>query len=595
MSEFESKEKSPMSAILFKEVNYSLSGLMQYIEMGQIGLPEIQRPFVWPNAKVRDLFDSMYRGFPVGYLLFWATGSGNGHKQIGAGAKQKIAELLIVDGQQRLTSLFAVMKGIPVIRDDYRTESICVAFNPLAEKFEVTDAAIRKDPEYIPNVSEVWSSGTGVFDLADQYLARLRAVREVPPEEEKKIKKAINNLDNIENYPFTALEISSAANEEQVADIFVRVNSKGTPLNQADFILTLMSVHWDEGRTELEKFCRNSHHPSLSGPSAFNYYIQPDPDQLLRVCIAVGFRRARLSYAYLILRGKDLETEQYSDERREVQFQVLKKAQEQVLDLQNWHEFFKAIRQAGYVSNQMISSANALLYSYAFFLIGKCHYGVKSHLLRNTIARWYFMTALTGRYSGSFESIMEQDLNRFREVKTADEYIQVLDQIIQDSLTDDFWSISLPNSLATSAARGPSLFAYYAALINLGASVLFSDLPIAELLNPAIKAKKSALERHHLFPRGYLEKLGISDVHEANQIANFALVEWSDNIEISDKSPQDYFPEFANRYEENEWKNQRFLHALPKGWEKLEYSVFLAQRRKGIAQVIRKGFLKLHP
>ena len=198
-----------MPVILFKEVNYSLSGLMQYIEMGQIGLPEIQRPFVWPNAKVRDLFDSMYRGFPVGYLLFWGTGSGNSHKQIGEERKQKVAELLIVDGQQRLTSLYSVMKGVPVVREDYRSENIYIAFNPLAEKFEVTDAAIRKDPEFIPDISQVWSNETGVFGLADQFLGEAAHGARGHGGGRERIKRAINNLDNIENYPFTALEISS--------------------------------------------------------------------------------------------------------------------------------------------------------------------------------------------------------------------------------------------------------------------------------------------------------------------------------------------------------------------------------------------------
>jgi hypothetical protein len=415
----------------------------------------------------------------------------------------------------------------------------------------------------------------------------------VTTEEEKRIKKAINNLDNIENYPFTALEISSAANEEQVADIFVRVNSKGTPLNQADFILTLMSVHWDEGRAELEKFCRSARQPSMSEPSPFNYYIQPEPDQLLRVSIALGFRRARLSYAYLILRGKDLETEQYSDERRDQQFDILKKAQARVLDLQNWHDFFKSLLHAGYVSGQMISSVNGLLYAYAFYLIGKYDFNVNSHTLRKVIAKWFFMTALTGRYSGSFESLMEQDLNRLREVKNGGEFVATLDQVIRDTFTDDFWNITLPNSLATSASRGPSLFGYYAALVKLDAPVLFSDLSVADLLNPAIKAKKSAIERHHLFPKGYLQQLGITDIRDVNQIANYALVEWADNLDISDKAPSDYFPTFYDRYSDADWRKLRFQHGLPKGWEKMTYSDFLNKRRKLMADVVRAGYDKL--
>jgi hypothetical protein len=123
--------------------------------------------------------------------------------------------------------------------------------------------------------------------------------------------------------------------------------------------------------------------------------------------------------------------------------------------------------------------------------------------------------------------------------------------------------------------------------------VLFSDLTIAELLNPAIKAKKSAIERHHLFPKGYLQKIGLTDIHDANQIANFALVEWSDNIDISDQAPYEYFPQFFSRYNEGEWSHHRLLHALPDGWENMNYADFLAQRRKQIAEVIRQGFEKI--
>jgi uncharacterized protein with ParB-like and HNH nuclease domain len=128
----------------FKKVDYDLSGLLHYIDIGDIGLPDIQRPFVWSNAKVRDLFDSMYRGFPIGYLLFWENSSANGAKQIGVENKQhKVASRLIVDGQQRLTSLFAVFRGCKVLDEDYKERLIEVAFRPRDGKFEVADAAIR--------------------------------------------------------------------------------------------------------------------------------------------------------------------------------------------------------------------------------------------------------------------------------------------------------------------------------------------------------------------------------------------------------------------------------------------------------------------
>lgn len=583
-----------MADIMFSQVNYSLDNLLHNIKLGAIGLPELQRPFIWPNSKVRDLFDSMYKGFPVGYFLFWKNGSGNGDKQIGTDSKQLVADSLIVDGQQRLTSLYAVIKGIPVIREDFRKEKIMISFNPMNENFSVYDAAIAKDPEYIPDISLIWSHKNGIFGVAEEYLKRLRETREIGENDVRLIQNNINNLDNIRKYPFNVLVIESTANEEQVSEIFVRVNSKGTPLNQADFILTLMSVFWDEGRKQLEEFCRAARIPPVDKkPTPFNYITQPDPDQLLRTSIGVGFKRARLNYAYLILRGKDLETEEFSNERRDKQFGILADAQRKVIDVQNWHEFLKAIMTAGFISEQMISSQIGLMYAYVYYLIGKYEYQIDHNTLRKIIAKWFFMTTIASRYSGSFESYMEQDLNRLRDIKTGEEFITLLDHLIDDSLTEDFWNISLPNLLETSSAHTPALNAYYAALVILKAPVLFSNLEVSSLLDPKINAKKAAIERHHLFPKEYLHKIGIKEVRDTNQVANFALVEWSDNIEISDTAPADYFPAFLDRYSKEEWKKINFYHALPDNWYKMPYPEFIQKRRKEIAKVIRKGFDKL--
>lgn len=319
-----------MSETVFKQVNYDLQGLVKFIELGQIGLPDIQRPFVWKNAKVRNLFDSMYRGYPVGYLLFWENGAVEGVKAIGTDLKQMVPSLLLVDGQQRLTSLFAVVKGIPVIRENYSSEKIEIAFNPLDETFEVADAAIRKDKAYIHNISAVWAKDADIFELTDNYLVNLATSREVTTEDTKRVRKAITKLQQLLSFPFTALQLASTVNEEQVSDVFVRINSEGKSLNEADFILTLMSVFWDEGRKQLEEFCREARTPSVGKPSAYNHFIRPNPDQLLRVAVGLAFRRARLKYVYSILRGKDLETEQFSTERRDEQFELLKQAQAKV-------------------------------------------------------------------------------------------------------------------------------------------------------------------------------------------------------------------------------------------------------------------------
>lgn len=583
-----------MSETVFAKVDLNLGALVEFIALGEIGLPDIQRPFVWKNAKVRDLFDSMYKGYPVGYLLFWQNGLAASDRTIGTDHKQKPPGLVIVDGQQRLTSLYAVVKGVPVVRENYGSEKIYIAFNPLEERFEVADAAIRRDAAFIPDISRLWSSETDLFEVVEDYLSGLRASREVADEDKKKIQKAITKLQGLLGFPFTALQLAANISEEDVSDVFVRINSKGTPLNQADFILTLMSVFWDEGRKELEQFCRTSRKPSKAGqPSPFNYFIEPDPDQLLRVSVGVAFKRARLQYVYSILRGKDLETEKFSDERRVEQFEVLKKAQVRVLNPQYWHDFMNCIRQAGFRSGKMISSQNNLLFSYMLYLIGRTEYKIGEFDLRRVIARWFFMASVTGRFTGSPESAMEFDLARFRDIKDGGQFLGILEQVCNITLTNDFWSVSLPNDLATSSPRSPSLFAYYAALVLLDARALFSKVRVAELLDPALQAHRSAVERHHLFPKGYLKTIGLTGTRETNQIANYALVEWGDNAQIADQPPAAYLPELKSRFGADELSRMYQWHALPENWEHLDYSEFLEKRRELIAQVIAAGYQTL--
>lgn len=584
-----------MSETLFKKVDYSMSKLMDDIEMGTIGLPDIQRPFVWRNSKIRDLFDSIFRGYPVGYFLFWQNAYDGSQKQIGSEAKQKMPNLLIVDGQQRLTSLYAVVKGIPVVRENYEKETIEIAFHPIDSTFEVADAAIRKNVEYIPNISVLWAKNADLFEIVGSYIDKLRNHREftgktLESEEIRRIQNSIQRVSNLTSFPFTALELSSTLDEEQVAEVFVRINSKGKVLNQSDFILTLMSVFWDDGRTKLEEFCRESRVPSKGKPSPFNYFIEPDPDQLLRVSIGYGFRRARLKYGYSLLRGKDLETEQYSVERRDEQFGILKDAQATVLNLQHWHDFLKTLQLAGFRGKDMISSQTAIIYCYTLYLIGKKTFGVDSFSLSTLLARWFFMVLVTGRYTGSPESAMERDLADIRDFTTADQFVHWMDKSIATEFTEDFWTITLPNRMDTSSATSPFQFAYYAALNLLDAKALFSNKKITDLLDPAHKAKKSAVERHHLFPKKHLKNLGVTQKRIANQIANYALVEWDDNIAISGEAPADYFPKYAERFKENELNQMCNLHALPEGWDAMDYGHFLEARRKLMAKVIRAGF-----
>lgn len=582
-----------MSETVFTKVDYDLGSLVKYIGLGEIGLPDIQRPFVWKNAKVRDLFDSMYKGYPVGYLLFWQNALVNSARTIGTDIKQKTSRLVIVDGQQRLTSLYAVIKNIPVLRENFENEQIQIAFNPLEEKFEVADAAICRDKSFIPDISILWSEDAKITRIIRDYLDNLRGNREISETEELAIEDNILKLQGLLGFPFTALELASEIDEEAVSDVFVRINSKGTPLNQADFILTLMSVFWDEGRAELERFCRESRKPSRGEASPYNHFIEPSPDQLLRVGVGVAFKRARLQYVYSILRGKDLETEKFSDERRVQQFELLKDAQKRTLNLQYWHDFMNCIRQAGFRSGKMISSQNNMLFSYMLYLIGRTEYKVPEFDLRRVIARWFFMSAVTGRFTGSPESAMEFDLARLRDVDTAEGFVKTLSQICDITLTSDFWAVSLPNDLATSSPRSPSLFAYHAALVLLDARALFSKIKAADLLDPLMHSNRSAVERHHLFPKGFLSKQGITAIRDTNQIANYALVEWGDNNDISDEAPADYLPDMKARFSQTELERMYRLNALPSNWEHLEYREFLEKRRELMAQVIADGYSTL--
>lgn len=588
----------PEQKTCFKRVDYDLADLLHYVDLGDIGLPDIQRPFVWSNAKVRDLFDSMFKGFPVGYLLFWENAAVPGARQIGAGEKaHKYPNRLIVDGQQRLTSLYAVFRGKKVLDSDYRERTIEVAFNPKTCRFDVADAAIRRDPEWIANISDLWSSGHSSRKIVNDYLEQVGKKAALSDEEEEEIAHNLDSLFDLQRYPFTALEIAASVDEEEVADIFVRINSEGVKLNQADFILTLLSVFWDKGRGDLEAFCRAARKAPSPGepPSPFNHFIEPDPDQLLRVSVALGFNRGRLKSVYQILRGKHPDTGDVSVEQRDEQFKILEEAQGHVLNLTNWHQFLSALVGAGFRSGELISSQNALLYAYAMYLFGRIRLKVPEHKLQKAIGRWFFFSSLTGRYTSSPESVMDGDLNRVKGLTTADAFLSVLDELIAAELTNDYWATTLPAQLATSSARNPQLFAYVASQNRLGFNVLFSHKKVSELIDPALRTKKKPLDRHHLFPRGWLEEHVTQDRTEINQTANFALIEWPENIDIGMKSPAVYMKEIRARFadRESELKAMMLAHALPEGWEEMAYPTFLEKRRALMAAIIRKGFASL--
>ena len=580
--------------ILFKDTTYSLQSLMENIRRGEIALPDIQRPFVWAPSKVRDLFDSMFKGFPVGYLLFWATDAEVGARRIGTEKKEAAPRLLVVDGQQRLTSLFAVMTGNPIVRKDFTEGRIRVAFRPSDARFEVTDAAIERDPEFVADITDLWRS---YRETTRRFFTTLKERREEPmtDAEEERLEAALDRVRDLQHYPFKAVELDATVGEELVAEVFVRINSEGVTLNQADFILTLMSVWWEEGRKELEAFSRAAKQPSANRPSPYNHFIAPQPDQLLRAAVGFAFRRGRLHHVYSLLRGKDLETGKLDPDRRETQFERLRDAQALVLNLTNWHDFLSCIARAGFRGARMISSENALLYTYSLWLIGKHDFRVAPHTLREVIARWFFMAHTTGRYTTSPESQIEADFLRLRDITTGDAaaFCGRLDREIGTVFTRDYWTISLPNRLATSGTKSPALMAYWASLNLLDAEVLFSQTRVSARLDPGVLAVRD-LELHHLFAKKHLGTLGIVGAARTNQIANMAFVDWADNATMGGKPPTEYWPEMSARLTGARFKQQAYWHALPVGWEQLAYDEFLAKRRPLIATVVRDGFARLN-
>ena len=536
----------------------------------------------------------MYKGFPVGYLLLWTTGADAGAKQIGTDTKQAAPALLIVDGQQRLTSLYAVITGTPVVRKDYTESKIRVAFRPSDQTFEVTDAAVENDPEFIPDISEVFEGSFLTF--VNRYLDKLETYRgvELSNEEKDRLVENIDRLKDLQNYPFQAIELDRTVEDEHVAEVFVRINSEGVKLNNADFILTLMSVFWENGRRELEAFSRAAKLPNSGGASPFNHFIEPAPDQLLRAAVGLAYRRGRLQYVYSILRGKDLETGEFSPERRDSQFERLREAQTATLELTNWHEYLRCLQQAGFRSSRMVSSETALMYVYILWLVGRHDFDVEIKKLREVIARWWFMAHTTGRYTGSSETQIEADLNRIRALSDGDSegFCRLLDRIVRDTFTRDYWEITLPNRLDTSSPKSPPLSAYWAALNILDAEMLFSDLKVSTMLDPLVTPVKD-MERHHLFPRAHLEREGITDRATVNAIANMAFVDWSDNLAISDQAPAEYWATMTENMPKDQLKHQEQWHALPVGWEQLEYEEFCDKRRKLIGEVVREGFQRL--
>ena len=341
----------------------------------------------------------------------------------------------------------------------------------------------------------------------------------------------------------------------------------------------------------VDKFCAESRIPKDG--TSYNFILKADPSHLIRMAVAVGFRRARLRYAYMLMRGKNLEIGVVTKEEMDANLTKFKNALDEVTNLNNWHAFMGMFADAGYVNGSIVASTNAVVFCYVLYLIGKYDYKVQPIALQKVIKKWIFMSTITYFYTGSTESEVERQFADLRNVHTADEFVSYLDGVISTRFSDDYFNLTLPADLMSAAATSPAWFGYIAALNVLGTPMLFSTTTLAAKLVPGASGDKKAIDKHHIFPKNYLTKIGYTSDRDRNQIANFTYLDYNTNIDISDDPPAEYVDRYRQKLGEEGYKKTCAENALPVDFEKMSYSDFLEQRRKLMAGIVKKAYQKL--
>lgn len=590
-----------MGKELFDNIPSKVGDLLSDVKNGKVGLPDLQRPFVWKDKKARDLLDSMLKGYPIGYIMLWQSPEDyETVNHIGANDKTYIRpDYLVIDGQQRLTALLAAISGIKVKDKNYAERQIRIAFNPLTREFAVWTQAYERNPEWINGISAVFEADANhdVPKFRRQFIKECNAGRQkngkviLTDGEEKIIETSINDLLNLSIYTLPTLRINAKATEEDVAEVFVRVNSGGQTLTEKNFIETLLAVYDNDVHDKIDKFCADSRIPKDG--TAYNFILKVDPSHLIRMAVAVGFRRARLRYAYMLMRGKDLETGIITSAERAANLTKFKNALDEVTNLNNWHTFMGLFADAGYVNGNIVASSNAVVFCYVLYLLGKFNYKVQPITLQKIIKKWIFMSTITYFYTGSTESEVEKQFADLRSIHTADKFVTYLEEVISTRFTDDYFNLTLPSDIMSAAAISPAWFGYIAALNVLGTPMLFSTTTLAAKLLPGASGDKKAIDKHHIFPKHYLTKNGYTSDRDRNQIANFTYLDYNTNIDISDDPPAKYVARYRQKLGENGYKKTCEENALPVDFEKMEYPAFLEQRRKLMAGIVKQAYQKL--
>lgn len=586
---------------------YLIDTLLAWVRSGDIAIPEIQRPFVWDSSKVRDLIDSLYQGYPIGYIIAWR----NPNIKLKDGSLSEGKKILI-DGQQRITALSAAILGQYVVNKNYERVKIKIAFNPIEEKFEVQNTAILKDKTWIHDISDAINGD--LFEVAEQYF-------ELNPEVDKKqVRNAFSNLINIPKKQIGLIELAPELDIETVTEIFIRINSKGVVLSQADFAMSKIAADTQYGGNELRKaidyFCHMAVSPEFYKTIVDNdkTFVQsdffqkmtwlktenddlydPNYSDLIRVAFTSQFDRGRLSDLVSLLSGRNFKTRTFEDEIAEKSFSKLKKGVEKFINETNFKRFLMIVKSAGFISPKLIRSKNVLNFAYILYLKLK-QLGINETKIEHYVKRWLVYSILTGRYSGSPESMFDFDIKQI----TGKPFGQYLKEKEEAELSDAFWNASLPQSLNTSVASSPYFLVFLASQVKANdKGFLSKDIKINDLVS-------HRADIHHLFPKDYLKKNGIPQ-GQYNQIANYVYMQSEINIKVGNKSPKEYFSLIKNQMQNTENQisgissERDFLENLKQNCVPLEitemtadnYQDFLHLRRKLMAQKIKEYYFSL--
>lgn len=588
---------------------HPLETLLSWVKSGDIAIPEIQRPFVWKSSKVRDLLDSLYKGYPIGYIITWRNPDVN----LKDGSKSEGKKILI-DGQQRVTALRAAILNEYILDDKFKRKKIKIAFNPITEIFEVSNPAIKKNKEWIADVSKVFNGSIDQFDLLSSYLEANEGA------DKNQIKKAISGLVKIPLRQIGMIELSSELDIEVVTEIFIRINSKGVVLSQADFAMSKIAANelydGQNLRKAIDYFCHLAvspefYHVIKDGDTEFQNsdffskmkWLKNENDDLydptytdmLRVSFGTKFKRGKMADLVSLLSGRNFETRKFEEEIVENSFQLLKEGVMDFMNETHFKRFIMIIKSAGFIKPWLIRSKNALNFAYLLYLFLRDQ-NVDSTKIEMYVKRWFVMSMLTGRSVGSFESQFDFDIKQLSE-RNFGEY---LSQIEAAELSDGFWDVAMPENFNTSVSSNP----YWS--IYLAAQVYFED---PGFLSKDIKVSHLIQHRgdiHHIFPKHYLKSCGLTR-GKYNQLANYVYMQSEVNIKVGNRPPNLYFNEIRENIlngvpiygaidTEKELITNLKRNCIPLDIFDLDinqYDDFLEKRRKLMTQKIKEYYYSL--